>query len=84
MFRAGALVTSAASLLSLWIGYRLLKIPISLLVRMVAGIQTQPAALDFALEQTGNDLPNGGYTAVYPVAPIAKIILAQMIVALLS
>jgi putative transport protein len=84
IFVAGTVVTLTAALVSLWIGYRLLKIPMSLLIGMIAGIQTQPAVLGFALEQTGNDLPNAGYTAVYPVALIAKIILAQIIVALLS
>ena len=46
-----------------WIGYRLLKIPMSLLIGLLAGLQTQPAVLRFALEQTNNDLPNLGYAA---------------------
>lgn len=44
-----------------------------------AGLQTQPAALAFAAEQAGNDLPGLGYARVYPVAIIAKILLAQVL-----
>jgi putative transport protein len=70
-------------MLSLWVGYKLLHIPMSLLIGMVAGIQTQPAVLGFALEQTGDELPNIGYAAVYPVALISKILFAQFLLALL-
>jgi putative transport protein len=77
------MITCAAALLMLWIGHRLLKIPMSLLTGMLAGLQTQPAVLGFALEQTRNDLPNIGYATVYPVATIGKIIFAQMLLTLL-
>jgi putative transport protein len=50
---------------------------------MLAGLQTQPAVLGFALEQTGDDLPNVGYAAVFPFAAVAKIIVAQVLIALL-
>jgi putative transport protein len=48
---------------------------------MLAGFQTQPAVLGFASEQARNDLPNLGYATVYPLATIAKIILAQLLLA---
>jgi putative transport protein len=83
MFVAGALITTAAALLTLWVGRRLLKIPMGLLVGMVAGLQTQPAVLAFALEQSRDDLPNVGYATVYPLAMISKIILAQLLLVLL-
>lgn len=83
IFAAGAIITCAAALIMLWIGHRLLKIPMSLLIGMVAGLQTQPAVLGFALEQTHNDLPNIGYATVYPVATISKIIFAQVLLTLL-
>jgi putative transport protein len=55
-----------------------------LLNGILAGLQTQPAVLGFALEQSENDLPNIGYATVYPIATITKILLAQLILALLS
>jgi uncharacterized transporter YbjL len=33
----------------------------------------------FALEQTGNDLPNISYTTAYPVATVGKILIGQLI-----
>ncbi|HEY3378307.1 MAG TPA: TrkA C-terminal domain-containing protein, partial [Armatimonadota bacterium] len=83
IFIAGAIVTCTTALLMLWIGHKLLKIPMGLLIGMLAGLQTQPAVLGFALEQTGNDLPNIGYAAVFPVAMITKILVAQVIITVL-
>jgi putative transport protein len=79
---AGALITCGAALLLLWAGRRFFDIPLSLLSGMLAGMQTQPAVLGFATEQTGNDLPNVGYATVYPTAMIAKILLVQILLAL--
>jgi putative transport protein len=78
---AGALATCVVVLMALWVGHRLLRIPMSIMVGIVAGLQTHPALLSFAGEQTGNDVPLIGYTAVYPVAIIAKIIIAQLVLA---
>jgi putative transport protein len=80
----GALITLLVALAALWIGYRVFKIPFGLLSGMLAGLQTQPAVLGFALEQAGNDLPNVGYAAVYPLATIAKIVLAQALLLLIA
>jgi putative transport protein len=79
----GATMTALAGLLTLSIGYWLFKIPFPLLAGMLSGLQTQPAVLAFAQEQAENDLPNLGYTSVYPLAMIAKIILAQVLLLLL-
>ncbi len=83
LFIAGAIITTLTALATLWIGYRLLKIPMSLLIGLLAGLQTQPAVLGFALEQTGNDLPNLGYASMFALAVIVKIIVAQLLVAFL-
>ncbi|MDZ7267616.1 MAG: transporter [candidate division KSB1 bacterium] len=84
LFAAGAGITLVVAFLTLLIGHRVLKIPMSILIGVLAGLQTQPAALGFALEQTRNDLPNLGYASVYPLAMIVKIILAQVLLTLLS
>jgi putative transport protein len=83
LFIAGAIITTLTALATLWIGYRLLKIPMSLLIGLLAGLQTQPAVLGFGLEQTGNDLPNLGYSSMFALAVIVKIIVAQLLVAFL-
>lgn len=84
IFLAGAFITFTVALTTLWVGHKLLKIPVSLLIGMLSGLQTQPAVLGFALEQSENELPNIGYAAVYPTATIAKILLAQLLVASLQ
>ena len=83
IFLAGIIITTSTALLTLWIGYRLFRIPMSLLIGMLAGLQTQPALLGYALQQTKNEVPNVGYAAVYPVALVSKILLAQLLLVLL-
>ena len=81
---AGMMMTCSVALVVLVVGYKVLKIPMGLLIGIVSGMQTQPALLGFALEQTKNDLPNIGYASVFPVATVLKIILVQVLFALLS
>jgi putative transport protein len=81
LFAAGAGVTLLLALTSLWVGYRLLGIPMAVLTGMLAGIQTQPAVLAFAQEQSGDDLPGVGYARTYPIAILLKIVLAQVLLA---
>ncbi|MFT3913721.1 MAG: TrkA C-terminal domain-containing protein [Anaeromyxobacteraceae bacterium] len=78
---AGVAITFATALAALWVAHRLLEIPMSLAMGMVAGIHTQPAVLGHALERTGNDIPSVGYAATYPAATLAKLVLAQLLVA---
>jgi putative transport protein len=77
---AGAVVTFGATLAALVVGYKFLKMPYDFLLGVLSGIQTQPAALAFAANQSRSDAPNVGYASVYPAATIAKIILAQLLI----
>ena len=79
---AGALITVITTTVTVFVGYKLLHIPLGLLMGILAGLQTQPAVLGFALEQTKNELPNIGYATVYPVTMILKILLAQVLLIL--
>jgi putative transport protein len=80
---AGAVVTGVVVSLSIAVGHGLLRIPLAVLVGTMAGVQTQPAVLAYALEKTERELPNVGYTSVFPLAMIAKIVLAQLVLQLL-
>ncbi len=84
LFIGGALITSLVALLTLWVAHRVFRIPFGLSSGMLAGLQTNPAVLSFAQSQAGNELPNIGYTTVYPMAMIGKIILAQILLEVLS
>jgi putative transport protein len=79
LFVAGAVVTCLAASTTLFVGRRVLGLPMGTLTGMLAGMHTQPAALAFASQQAQSDAPNVGYAAVFPVATIAKIVLAQVL-----
>jgi putative transport protein len=81
LLAAGAAVTLLLAFATLWVGYRLLRIPMGVLTGMLAGIQTQPAVLAFAQEQSDDDLPGVGYARTYPIAILLKIVLAQLLLA---
>ena len=83
IFLAGAVVTCVTAVLTLTIGYKILKIPYGMLIGMLAALQTQPAVLGFSLEQSENELPNIGYALVFPIATIMKILFAQLLLTLL-
>jgi putative transport protein len=81
LFLSGAIIAITTALLSFFVGYKLLKIPFSLLSGMVS---IQPAVLDYALDQTKNKLPTIGFTLILPVALIAKIIIVQILFVILN
>jgi putative transport protein len=80
LFAIGAVVTLTVALGALFVGHRLLRIPMGILMGMLADIQTQPAVLAFSVERTKNELPNTGYATAYPIATLTKIVVAQLIV----
>ena len=83
IFIGAALVVSVvADGLACWVGYRLFKIPLNVLFGIIAGMHTQPVVLGYANQQTRNELPNVGFAAVYPLATILKIVLAQALLVL--
>lgn len=80
IFLASCVISLSAAFLLLIVGYKLLRLPFSLLVGMVAN---QPAILDFAASRTGNKIPHYGYAMVFPIALVAKIVISQILFLLL-
>jgi putative transport protein len=80
---AGALITTVASLLTIVLGYKYLKLPMSAVMGIMSGLSTQPACLAYANQTAKNDQPNIHYAMVYPASMITKIILAQVLVSAL-
>ncbi len=80
LFLAGGLITTFATISTIIIGYKYLKLPMLGVMGMMSGIQTQPACLAYANQQAKSDLPNVWYATVQPASMIAKIMLAQIIV----
>ena len=83
-FVLGLAVTFSVAFAALLVGRRWMKVPTDVLLGMVAGVHTQPAALGVAVEQSRSDAPNAGYAAVFPTATLAKIVAAQVLLALLA
>jgi putative transport protein len=79
IFFTGVIITSATAFLALWIGHKVMKIPMSLVVGIVAGLHTSTPGLGYIKEQTGNDLADQGYACVFPFATIGKIVLVHFV-----
>ncbi len=77
---AGALITVVSAMATLVVAHKVLKMPFDSAMGLASGIHTEPASLTYANSVSGNDLPSIAYTTVYPLAMIAKIILAQLLV----
>ncbi len=78
---AGAAVTIVMVAVTVMAGTRLLRLPASQLAGMVAGVSTQPAVLAFAsAHATDEDQVLVGYSTVYPLVMIAKIVAVQILI----
>ncbi len=80
LFLSGVLISLFTAFSTLWVGYKVLKIPFSFLIGMVSN---QPAVLEYALGKAKNKLPTIGYTLMLPVAIIIKILYVQFLFLLL-
>lgn len=76
IFLASCVLTITTTIFTLFIGNRFFKIPFSLLLGMVSN---QPAILDFAQTRSGNTIPQVGFTMIFPLALIMKIVIAQVL-----
>ncbi len=79
IFITGVCITAVTAFLGLFIGHKIMKIPMSLVVGIVAGMHTSTPGLGYIKEQTGNDLADQGYACVFPFATIGKIILVHIV-----
>ena len=80
IFWASVILTITTAMVTLWVGYTFLKIPFTFLMGMTAN---QPAILDFSIEQSKNQLPTVGYSIMFPISLIIKIVYAQILFSIL-
>ncbi len=76
IFIAGSIISLITAFTILLVGYKLIKMPFSILMGIVSN---QPAILDFAKARAGNRLPEFGFTVMFPLALIMKVLIAQLI-----
>jgi len=81
LFLVGTAISLLTAISILVVGYKIRKMPFSLLTGMVAN---QPAILDFAMDRTGNRIPLFGFSQMFPIALIMKIVIAQIMFIVLS
>ena len=72
----GAIITIFSTSASILIGYKLFKIPFSLLLGFLSN---QPAILEVSKEMTGNRAPLIAYSIMFPIALIIKVLFAQLL-----
>lgn len=80
IFSAGAILSMLTAFVSIVIGYKLFKIPFSILLGFMSN---QPAILDYASSLTKNKVPQIGYSIMFPISLILKILFAQILYLLL-
>ena len=76
IFVAGTIVSMLTAALSILIGFKLFRIPFSILLGFLSN---QPAILDFSTHMSGNRAPIIGYTLMFPIALIMKILYSQIL-----
>ncbi|NND76811.1 MAG: hypothetical protein HKN39_01350 [Flavobacteriales bacterium] len=76
VFLASVAISLSTAFFGLLIGYKVFKRPFTLLMGMVSN---QPAILDFATNRAKNGIPLYGFTMIFPIALIMKIIIAQIL-----
>ncbi|MEM1216806.1 MAG: TrkA C-terminal domain-containing protein, partial [Bacteroidota bacterium] len=81
LFLAGGVIATSTAFITLWLGYKWLRIPFGLLTGMIA---TQPAILEYARDQAKNQLPTMGYSLILPIVLITKILFVQILFTFLS
>lgn len=83
LFVSGALVTLSAVLAGLGLMHLFYRMNLLATMGALSAGMTNPPGLGAANSQTETDLPTIYYASVYPVALIFKIVLAQMLAAIL-
>ncbi len=78
---AAILLSISSSLIIISIGYKLAKIPFSLLMGMVSN---QPAVFEFANERSGSKIPQMGYALILPIALVIQLIITQLMYIVLA
>ena len=81
MIAAGALITAGVALTSLFVAHRVLRRSFEEAMGLACAIHTEPASLSFATLVSNSDAPQSAYARVFPVCTVAKIVIAQLLVA---
>ncbi|APT91704.1 transporter [Corynebacterium phocae] len=69
----------ALSVSTILLGYKVFGFTYGETVGLLAGLQNQPGLFAYVEDHTDNELPSIGYTTVYPMSMVMKIVFAQIL-----
>ncbi len=81
VFIGGVIISLFTAVLTIIIGYKIIKIPFTLILGIISN---QPAVLEFAVNRAKSNLPILGYTLIFPISLILKIVYAQLLFLILQ
>ncbi len=74
----GACITTASCLVAIAMARAIVGKSWPFIGGVVAGVQTQPAVLGFAVDRCGNERVEAGYAEAYPLSMLLKIVFVQI------
>ena len=80
----GALITLIPIMAIGLIGRKFCKLNYFTLSGLIAGSMTDPPALAYANDMSGNDIPAVGYATVYPLTMFLRVLCAQLMILMLA
>lgn len=83
VFVAGAAITLAAVIVTVIVTHLIYKMNLLSVLGLTSSVMTNPPALAAGVNQTATDVPAVTYASAYPVVLIFKILVAQILVAVL-
>jgi AspT/YidE/YbjL antiporter-like protein len=80
----GVIITLVPLLTVGILAYKVFKVDYHILMGMIAGSTTDPPALSYSVNASGNDKPSIGYATVYPLTMFLRIMTAQLLILLFA
>lgn len=74
----GACITTVSSLVTIAMSRAMVGKSWPFIGGLLAGVQTQPAVLGFAVDRCGNEQVEAGYAEAYPLSMLLKIVFVQI------
>jgi len=80
----GACITTVTTLVTIVIAHAIVGRSWPFIGGVLAGVQTQPAVLGFAVARCGNERVEAGYAEAYPLSMLLKIISVQLFILIMK
>lgn len=78
----GIIVSVVPAIISLFVGFRLMKLPVPILLGAIAGQHCSMPTITALVSQSGNSIPVIGYTVTYAISNVILPLMGPVIVGL--